>query len=448
MAGDHRAILTTGPIPPTLARLSAQMLIGIFAMMSFNLIDTYFVGRLGTPELAAMTLTFPVVIFVSSIALGLGIGASAVISKAIGEGDDEKVKRLTTDSLFLSLVLVLAFVVAGMFTIEPLFGLMQASPEIIALVKQYLLIWYPGMLFVVVPMVGNNAIRATGDTRTPSIIMIVAVCVNAALDPILIFGWGPVPALELRGAAIATVIARASTLSVSLFVLNVRKKMLSFRLPGMHEMLESWKSILSIAVPAAGANIILPLSAFIITGMIAPYGAEVVAGYGVATRVEGFAMTVIMALFAVLGPFIGQNIGAGFKQRAIDALRHSRRFSIVWGVVMLGVLAFAGRPIAAIFDDSPQAVATASLYLLLAPIGFASQGIIRLSTAALNVLNRARESAFITAFQAILINIPLALVLKRFFGPAGIFAAYALSCIIAGGVACRATKRAFAAVPG
>ncbi len=160
-----RTSLIEGPVGRRLLFLTVPMVGGIFAITTFNLVDTFFVARLGTDELAAMGFIFPVVMFVQSIALGLGIGTASVVSRAIGEGDHRKVRRLTTDSLILAVLLVVLFVTVGLLTINPLFTLMGATPEILPLIRQYMTIWYVGMIFVTVPMVGNNAIRATGDTK-------------------------------------------------------------------------------------------------------------------------------------------------------------------------------------------------------------------------------------------------------------------------------------------
>ena len=134
---QHKAQLTEGPVVKTLITLTLPMVVGIVGMVTFNLIDTFFVGRLGTMELAAMSFTFPVILVISSLAMGLGIGTSAVLSHAIGEGDHHKVQRLTTDGLLLSVLVVTAFTLAGMLTIEPLFRMLGAKNETIPLIKEY-----------------------------------------------------------------------------------------------------------------------------------------------------------------------------------------------------------------------------------------------------------------------------------------------------------------------
>jgi putative MATE family efflux protein len=431
MNRSKKSQLTEGPVPQLLLRMTLPMMVGMLGMVAFNLADTYFVGQLGTKELAAMSFTFPIIMIISSLALGLGMGTSAVVSRAIGEGDHQKVQRLTTDSLVLSVSIVAVFVVIGLLTITPLFRFLGATPEILPLIKQYMLIWYPGMLAVVVPMVGNNAIRATGDTKTPSMIMLVAVFVNVILDPLFIFGIGPFPRLEIAGAALATIFARAITLAVALWILAHREKMLTFILPPFKVLLASWQQILYIGIPAAATNMLLPISAGIITKFIAMYGAEAVAGFGVATRIEMFAMMTIFALSTVLGPFVGQNWGAKKYDRVIQGIATSQHFSIIWGLVMFTILAVIGKSVTSFFNTNPVVISTAATYFWIVPIGYGAQGILRLSTTALNVLNKPLHSALLTLMQAFVLYIPCAYLGSHLFGLRGIFSAAAVSYIIA-----------------
>lgn len=418
-----RARLTEGPVGKTLVRLTIPMIFGIVGIVAFNLVDTFFVGKLGTDELAALSFTFPVVLIINSLAHGLGIGASAVISRAIGEGDHHKVQRLTTDSLVLSVLLVAFFVVLGQLTINPIFRLLGATPEILPLIKQYMRIWYFGMIFVVVPMVGNNAIRATGDTKTPSIIMIVAVVFNLIFDPMLIFGIGPFPRLELTGAAIATVISRGITFLVALYVLYFRDKMITFVLPKIRDIITSWKRILYIGLPNAGTRMVIPLAIGVITRIVASYGREAVAAYGVSSRIEFFALAVVMALRSVIAPFVGQNWGAGRYDRLKLGNKLSERFSMGWGLIMYIILAAAARPIASLFNDNPDVISTIVLYLRIVPIGYGLQGVLLLSTAAMNVLNRPLHGTFLTIIQMFALYIPLAFAGSYLIGLPGVFAA-------------------------
>ena len=140
--------LTKGPLGKQLIALTFPMIFGSLGMMIFNVVDTFFVGQLGTKQLAAISFTFPVVMVIMSISIGLGTGATSLISRAIGEKDHHKVKDLTSQSLLLSLIVVAIVAVLGLLTIDPVFKLLGAEDELLAMVKDYMNIWYPGMIAV------------------------------------------------------------------------------------------------------------------------------------------------------------------------------------------------------------------------------------------------------------------------------------------------------------
>jgi putative MATE family efflux protein len=411
------------------------MIFGVIGIQAFNLVDTFFVGKLGVNELAAISFTFPVVFVVAGISLGLGLGAGAVISRAIGEGDWHRVRRLTTDGLTLSVLIVALFVVAGLLTIDPVFRLLGATDDLLPLIRQYMRVWYPGMLFVVIPMVGNNAIRATGDTKTPGIIMMIAALANGGLDPLFIFGIGPFPRLELAGAALATVIGRSITFTVALWILGRRDKMLIRGFPGFAALWESWRGILSIGLPSALTNIAVPLGVGFITRIVSDYGAAAVAGFGVASRIETFSLTFVMALRTVVAPFVGQNWGARRFARLARGITLSHVFAMVWGAITLVVLAVFARPIAAIFNATPEVVATAALYLWIVPVSYGLRGVHFVATAALSVLHRPIDAAFLTLLQFFGLYFPLAVLGSRLIGLGGVFGAGCVANIVAGALA-------------
>lgn len=254
------ASLVDAPVGETLLRLTGPMMLGIFAVLFFNVVDTYFVGQLGPIPLAAMSFTFPVTFVVISITMGLGIGVTSAVSRAVGSRDEQAMARLTTDGLLLSLLVVLFVSSAGLLAIDPLFSVLGATPELLPLVRSYMVPWFAGVGVLVVPLIGNSATRARGDAKTPALIMMAAGLMNAIFDPLLIFGIGPFPRLELAGAAIATVLSWSIALIAALYMLGPRDRMLTFARPGKGQVLASFRAILFIGLPAAGTQLLVPLS--------------------------------------------------------------------------------------------------------------------------------------------------------------------------------------------
>lgn len=418
---------------PLLVRKAIPMLVGIASVLLFNVVDTIFVGQLGPVALAAMSFTFPVTFIVLSLTMGMGIGATAVIATAVGEGALGRVRRLTTDALALALAAVVVTAGVGLWVQEPLFRALGAGPEHLPLILDYMTLWWGVVGFLVIPMVGNAAIRATGDMTTPSMIMIASGLVNLALDPLLIFGIGPFPRLELVGAALATGIAWMVSLSLALWVLAGREKMIEPRLPPLPNLLASWYGILRVAVPAAAANVMTPVAGAALTRLAASHGTAAVAAWGVGTRVEGLATVGIMALSTALTPFTGQNLGAGRRDRVKAAFRFAVRAALAWGIGVSALLALVAPMLAAAFNADPEVRRWIVRYLWVVPLSFAPLGVVHAVSSLSNGAQRSSVGAGLSVVRLFVCSVPCALIGSAVNGMAGMLIGVAVGNALAGG---------------
>ncbi|MDX1529511.1 MAG: MATE family efflux transporter, partial [Gammaproteobacteria bacterium] len=370
-----------------------------------------------------------------SLGIGLMAGTSSVIARAIGRGDQARVRRLTTDALAFSVLISLALSVIGILSLNPLFRLLGASEELLPLISDYMIVWYAGMVAVIPPMAGMGAIRATGDSRFQSRLLIVASVVNLILDPLLIFGLLGFPRLELQGAAIATIAARATTIAAGYWAIRYKHGMLSFDLPKLSEVMNSWSSLLHVGLPAAGTNVIIPASTAVVVAIISAFGHEAVAGFGAASRIEALSLVVFFAMSAVIGPFVGQNLGAGKTERIAEANRRCALFCLLFGLSVAAVLAISAKPLMALFSDDARVREVGSAYLWIVPISYGAAGIVMVVNAAFNGLGRPFPAVAVSTLRMVVLYLPLAWLGAKFFNVHGIFAAAAIANIVAGSVA-------------
>lgn len=427
--------MTKGPVGPNLIRLAIPMIFGLISILLINLVDTFYISLIGVRELVAISFTFPVTFTLMSFSFGIGIGAASVISRAIGEGDHHRVQRLTTDSLLLVALIIL--VVAGLsyLNLDAIFRLMGATDESLPLIEEYMIPWLMGVVFVVIPIVGNSAIRATGDTKTPSIIMVIAAVVNAVLDPILIFGYGPFPEMGIEGAAIATVISYISIMIVGLWMLGKRERMLTANWPGIAEILSSWKALLYIGIPAMLTQLLFPVSNAVLTRIAADLGDATVAAFGVGSRIESLAMIGSMALSSVIIPFIGQNYGAKKFDRIKTASRFVLRFALIWGITVWAFLALFSGGIAWAFSDDLEIQTLIKQFFWIVPFGFGFHGISQLVSGSCNALHRPFHSTIINIMRLFLFLIPLVYLGSQIWGTTGFFIGIALGNLATGTIA-------------
>jgi putative MATE family efflux protein len=422
--------LTQGSVGKNITYQSLGMMIGMLSMVGYNLVDTFFVGRLGTAQLAAMSFTFPVVMAANSIALGLGVGAAAVISRAIGGKNHDEVKRLTTNSLILGVLVVIILMAVGFSTMDIIFSSLGAKGEILDLIKEYMTIWYWGMPFVVIPMIGSNAIRAAGNTLLPSLVMTGSMIVNAILDPLLIFGIGGFPRMELEGAALATVIARTTTFTASIYLLNYKFHMLALVKPKLSELYNSWKRVLFIGFPAILNQFIPQISMGVATRIIADYGKEAIAGFGVATRIEMIAVGPLISFANTMIAYTGQNLGAKRIDRIEDGIKFVNKASLIIGAVMFGLFALFGRYASLIFNDDPTVVDISYLYLAVVSVSYGVMGISMSASATFSALHKPYSSIIVNIIRMIVIFIPLILIGNFTFQLPGIIAGITISIFL------------------
>jgi putative MATE family efflux protein len=412
--------------------MTVPMLLGISTMMAQGLIDAWFLGRVGDEALAAFSFGFPILMIITSVAIGLGAGTSSVVARAIGADNHRRARRLATDSLLLSFIITASMAAVGVMTIDPLFKLLGAPADMIPMIRTFMTILYTGVPFLVVGMVGTSSMRATGDTVLPGKIMICGAILNVILDPIFIFGIGPIPAMGLNGAATAALLARGTMFFGTLYFLVYRLDLVSFNKPDPAELKQSWKDILHVGLPAAGTNAIIPVAMTVITAMIARYGHEAVAGFGVASRIESLVLVVFYALSSVIGPFVGQNLSAGKEQRIQQALRLCAIFSMAIALVIALLLATASGLLPRLFSDNPDVNNVTRLFLLIAPVSYGAYGIVMVMNAAFNGLGKPMPAVYVSVTRMIILYVPMALLFRQWFGIAGIFAAYAAANLLSG----------------
>ncbi|MEI6893239.1 MAG: MATE family efflux transporter [Colwellia sp.] len=422
--------LLEDPVNITIKRMTIPMIYGMVLLMTFNLIDTFFVGLLGTQSLAAISFTFPVTFTVLSLTIGLSIGTSAVIAKYLGKKDPQSAKNTATAAMYLATIIVACLSFIGYLITDPLFSLLGAQPSLLPLIHQYMDTWYIGSIFIIGPMIGNAILRASGDTKTPSIIMGSAGLINAMLDPLLIFGFGPIPAMGIQGAAIATLVSWLFGLAFVLYILTKKLNLIHSRLLPMKVMFSASRDILKIGLPAAGANMLTPIAAAIMTAIVASYGESAVAAFGVGTRLESIACLIVLALSMTIPPFMSQNFGAGQLHRVEESYQVSIKFILVWQLFIYIVLALSAHWIATAFAKETEVADLIKLFIWILPLGYGLQGLVILTNSSFNALHKPMIALVLSIVRLFVCYLPLAYLGSLYYGMTGLFVGALLGNVV------------------
>lgn len=412
--------------------MALPLTIGIFCSMGFVMVDMYFISMLGTNELAAMGFVARMAMVLFAVSIGLGAGTSSVLARAVGRNDPDEIRSLATNSFILAMALSILLGVIGLLTIDPVFRLIGADDVTLPLIREYVIIWYFSVPFIIVPMVGMSGMRAMGDAKLQSRIMILSALANAALDPIFIFGLFGFPRLELAGASLATLIVRIGIFAAVVGYLYYRFEILSFKKSVLMNFKSATRKILHVGLPATGTNIIIPLAGLVVISIIAGYGNNAVAATGVATSLESVLMIVFYALSAIIGPFVGQNLGARKYDRIVHAIKITSVFCLVWGLVLAALVAVFSPYIAALFSTEEEIISLIVSYLLIVPVSYGAYGIVMTVNAIYNGIGRPLPGVFLSSFRTLIIQIPLVLVAAHYFDIKAVFAAVAVSNLLTG----------------
>ncbi|KAA9005646.1 MATE family efflux transporter [Histidinibacterium aquaticum] len=431
--------LTRGAVWRAIAAVSAPMTIGIFAVLSVGLADAFFLGRLGRDPLAAVGYIFPVITAITSLSIGLSAGTNAAVSQAIGRKESEDAEhRLALHAVGLGTTLSILVALAVWWSFPALFRLLGASEAVAVEIAEYMPWWALSFPLLVTLMQIQAVFRAHGKGGWAAGIMTVSALMNVGMDPILIFGLGPIPALGTEGAGLATFLARVAAVCGAV-ALAVWSGLLRVRSRPFLELWFSIKTIAHVGAPAAVSNAINPAGMAAVTAAVSVVGETAVAGFGAATRVQSMALVPLMALSAGIGPVVGQNWGAERQDRAARGLWLCFSWCALYGLGVGALLFLFATPIAAAIANGSDAAEFGAQYLRWVGWSLFGYGMVVTGNAAMNARDKAVWSLGLSLSRIAVIYLPLAWAGVTLFGYPGIVGAAVAANVLGGAGAAFAT---------
>lgn len=394
--------ITEDPIPQIIRRIAIPASVGFFFNTMYNFVDTYFGGQISTDALAALSLSFPVFFIILSAGSGIGQGTTALISNALGEGNQEKAGVYLTQALVFALVCGLVITVAGFLLAPHLFGLLGAKGNYLEISLQYMNWIVAGTVFFILQMTLNSVLNAKGETKVFRNALIGGFVLNCLLDPWFLYGGAGLPAMGIAGIAIATVVVQIVG-CIYIFA-HVRKLELwrSVKAASFRPNKSVQREIISQALPASLNMLTVALGIFVITWFVSRFSKEGVAAYGIATRIEQMILLPTIGLnFAVL-TLVGQNNGA----KRMDRVRTAWLTTQVYGVTLMAiggvVMYFTREPLMKFFTADAQVIQLGVDYLGIATITLCAYVILFQTVFMLQGLKRPMFGLWIGMYRQVL----------------------------------------------
>lgn len=433
--------LTRGPVGRRLFRVSAPMAPGIMGVLSVGLADAFFLARDGANALAAIGFVFPVIVALTSLSVGLAAGTTTMVSQGIGRGVTGCERaRMMVHAVTLAAVLAMIVALAFWILAPWIFMLMGARGATLSAALDYVPWWGLSFPPMVAGMALNATCRAAGRSGIAGTVMSVQALLNVALDPVFIFGLGPLPAMGIEGAGLATFAARLAAFA-GLMIFAVWMRFLHAGVAPFRGAASSARRIARVGVPAALSNMINPLGMAFITAMVARLGDPAVAGFGAAGRVQTLLLVPMLALSSGLAPVVGQAWGAGLRARAGAALARAMLWSAGIGLALAVTMLFAGGPVARLMTGGDGAAPYAAQYLRVASWGFFAYGILVTANAALNARDLALWTMALTVLRVFGLYLPMVWAGMTVAGYGGLLMATVLANLLGAAAAVAACRR-------
>jgi len=427
---EYTERLGYAPLGRLLLRLSLPSIAATVTFSLYNIVDTFWVARLGHGAIAALTIVFPYQILVIALGVGTGVGIGALVSRRFGENNPEATNHVAGQTFFLSAFWGLIFMMVAVFFSETILTAFGATPDIMEYGTQYLVITAYGAPQLIFAMVVSNLIRGSGDAVKPMIMLVTASLINMILDPVMILGLGPFPEMGVRGAALATIIAQSFGAIIGLYYLLARKTAFRIRVGHLRPNMSILKDIYRVGAPSTILEITESLSFILFNIVVSSFGSIAIAAVGIVLRISDLAFMPIIGLSNGLLPIVGFNFGAGYFKRLWKAVKLASVSSIlVLGVITLFLEIFTPQ-VVAIFSDNPEllAVTVPAMRIMLATMFLIGPSVMFIT--AFQGLSKGTMALILSLVRQFIFFVPLLYLLHYLLGLNGVWLSLPASDIL------------------
>lgn len=424
--------LTTGDITSSLLKLSIPLALTALIQITYNFVDMFFLGRLGANAIAGVGLAGFLLWIANSIVMIPKVGMGVFASQAFGRDKPKETIRILNNGYILTLILALVYMVIMLVFGNLYVSFFKLSEIASQDARDYIFILALGISFFFINPVLSQSYQSLGNSLTPFKINSIGLLANIILDPILIFGFGPIAGMKVKGAALATVLAQI--IVTILFVINiVRNNELLKNSLNHIELRSNWmRDIFKLGLPSALMNAYMAFVSMMLNKFMAVYGEAAVAAYSIGSQLESITWNTTEGLQVGIAAMVGQNYGAGLFDRVKNVIRKSFAIVFTIGAISMLVLFLFRYPLIKIFvPNDPETINLGALYLVILSASQIFMAVEIGLTGAFNGMGDTKTQAWI----AIILNtmrIPMSWLLMPILGVSGVWTAMTVSSIFKG----------------
>jgi putative MATE family efflux protein len=414
---------TTGSIRKAIFMLSIPMILEMLMESIFAIVDIAFVSQVSTNAVATIGLTESVVTLVYAVAIGVSMAATAMVARRIGEKDPDGASKVAVQALFLGILIASIVSVIGILYPKEILGLMGGEPELIEQGYGYTQILLGGNMTIMLLFLINAIFRGAGNASIAMKALIISNGLNIILDPIFIFGFGPIPAYGVEGAAIATTIGRGSAVLFQLGILFYGWSAIKIKFKDLVLRTTIMLNLLKISLGGIGQFLIATSSWIFLMRIMSEFGSDVLAGYTIAIRVVMFTLLPCWGMSNAAATLVGQNLGAKQPSRAETSVWKTGKYN-AWLMAIVSVIYFMfAKEIISLFTDEAIVVENGALCLQIVAVGYIFYGYGMVIIQSFNGAGDTKTPTYINILCFWLFQLPFAYIvaIELEYGPQGVF---------------------------
>lgn len=402
------------PIGKLIISMSFPIMISMLVQALYNIVDSIFVARISENALTAVSMAFPIQNLMIAVGVGTAVGVNALLARSLGEKDFDKVNKIATNAVFLATMSYVVFLIIGLFFVEPFFRSQTDMEEIIQYGIDYLSICCCASLGIFIQMMFERMLQATGKTIYSMYTQLSGAIVNLILDPILIFGMFGMPAMGIKGAAIATVIGQVVAGAVAVILNHKKNPEVQIHLKGFKPDKAIIGQIYQIAVPSIVMQAIGSVMNYGMNRILITFTSTATAVFGVYFKLQSFIFMPVFGLNNGIIPIMAYNYGAGNRERVIKTMKTAVLYAV--GILTFGFILFQvfTVPFLQLFEASETMIAIGVPALRIISISFPVAGFCIASGSSFQALGRATYSMLNSIARQLLVLLPVAFILAQF----------------------------------
>ena len=406
---------TKDPLPSLFKKIAIPAIIATLFQTLFNVVDTFFAGKISAEALSALAKSFPIYFILIAASVGVTVGGTSLIANSIGEKNKTNILNYFGQTIIYGIILSFIVTFIGLFFASNIFSLMGSTIEVINLGLKYTNVIFSGSIIFISVVALNSLLHAEGDTKTFRNVLILSFFLNILLNPLFIFGYGPIPAMGMTGIGVATIICQIIAFLLLLIKIINSKSLKNISIKNFYPNIDFLTKIFFQSAPISAALFMISIGNFIILYYVSKFGEPAVAGYGSAARFEQILLLPVLGLNTAVISIVGQNFGAKeylrVKQSYYQAITYGTVLMFVAGLIIF----FSADKIVSIFSNNADVINYGTIYLKISALIFPAYPIYFISNGFFMALKKSSYAMNLNIIRNVLLPIPT-IIFANFIG--------------------------------